>query len=79
MMLREHGFFFILQRTSPCTLVGFDLTTHNSTRGDDTTRPRPRAHMDSLGLYVVRNASGVPRQLIDSALTKWAQLGTGKK
>jgi hypothetical protein len=38
-------FFLVLKIYCPlCTLAGFNLKTHNSASGDDTTRPRrPRA------------------------------------
>jgi hypothetical protein len=32
-------FFFLFLKLPPYTLAGFDLTTHTSAGGDDTTRP----------------------------------------
>jgi hypothetical protein len=36
-LMKPKKYFFFVKKLPPYTPVGFDLTTHNSTGGDDST------------------------------------------
>jgi hypothetical protein len=48
--------YIIIKKLPPYTLMGFDLTTHNSADGDDTIRQRTQVYIVYLLNFLNQNS-----------------------